>query len=500
MILREKPVYFVIVGIGLVLYLALLVSASKAIKPWNDEAMSADAAYNLSTQGHTGVSFFDEKSPLFPGISRHSYYIFPLQLCVLAVWYKIVGFSLLSTRVISVLWTLLILTALYWMLKLLTRDRALAALAAVATALDYHMMTEAAFGRYDTMVAGLGFSSYAIYLYLRERNFRWALILSNCCTLAAGATHPNGLLFFIGLWFLVFYFDRKRIGWIDLCLCAVPYLIGAAVWASFILQDLPAFKGQLSMNAGGRVGLLHPWDTLIREIQVRYITEFGLGAHSAGHYSALVRLKAVSLAAYLIGVIGCLLTPSIRRRPGFKVVLFLIGIHWFYMTFYENMKFSFYLVHLLPLYCAAWAAFVLYLWRAGHVPKLILAGALTGIALIEVGGILAKIRINDFATSYMPAVEFVRQHASDSDQVNASCSFGFGYGFDRNLLDDNSLGYYNHKKPEYVVAEEIYDYWWQERRTVQPDVYRYCMETLKAYDLIYNKANYKVYQLRHTST
>ena len=94
------------------LYVALLVDAAATRKPWNDEAMAAQAAYNLGTQGRTGVDFWDQKSPFYPGIKQHSYYIFPFQLCALAVWYKLAGFSLLSTRVISILWTLLMLAAI----------------------------------------------------------------------------------------------------------------------------------------------------------------------------------------------------------------------------------------------------------------------------------------------------------------------------------------------------------------------------------------------------
>ena len=474
-------------------YIAFLVEAAKTRKPWNDEAMAADAAYNLSTRGDTGVNFFDEKTPYFPGITRHTYYIFPFQLCVLAVWYKLAGFSLLSTRVLSILWTLVMLGAVYFLLKILSRDRLIAGTAAVLTALDYHVMLGAAFGRYDTLVAALGFSAYAIYLALRERHFRLALLLGNCCLVMAGTTHPNGLLFFIGFWFLVVSFDRKRLRWREAVLAAAPYIVGATIWGIFVLQDFPAFRGQLMMNSDGRVGLLHPWATLLRELQVRYLTAFGLGAHSAGHDSSLARLKAVSLVMYLMGVAGCLSWGKIRRHPGFRVLLILTAIHCLYLTFYENMKFSYYLVFLLPLYWSLAAVFAVSLWRAGSSARWVAAGALAVASLIQVGGIGAKIRLNDYANSYLPAVEFVRQHAGPNEQVNASCSFGFGYGYDRNLMDDPSLGYYNGRKPEYIVAEEIYDGWWE---SIEPEIGQYCKKTLAEYDLIYDQAFYRVYRRR----
>jgi hypothetical protein len=494
---RHLKFYIALSVIALTLYLALLVADARAVKPWNDEAMAADAAYNLSNYGTTGVKFFDEKSAFpFVGIARHTYYIFPFQLCTLAIWYKIAGFSLLSTRVISILWSLVGLGALYSFLKIITADRAIAGLATLLAALDYHMMTEAAFGRYDTMVSALGFSAYSLYVYLRERNFRLALLLSNACVMMAGATHPNGLVYLIGLWFLILYFDRKRMGWTDLMVAAVPYLAGAAIWSQFILQDFPSFRGQLSMNASGRVGILHPWDSLMHEIRARYITEFGLGPHSAGHDAWWVKLKALSLFAYFAGIIGCLTLPAIRKSEKFRVLLLLAGIHWAYMTFYENMKFSFYLVHLIPMFCALLALLVVTLWRAKPAARWALAGALALVGLVQVAGIAAKVRLNDYARSYLPAVEFVRDHASKSNLVAASCSFGFAYGFDRNLMDDPSLGYYNGRLPDYIVAEEIYDGWWQERESFQPAVYEYCMRTLKDYDVIYDRMSYRVYRRR----
>lgn len=494
--MRKRAIGIVLAAAALALYLGLLTSEAMRVKPWNDEAMSAEAAYNLGTQGTTGVRFFDEKAPNYPGITKHTYYIFPLQLCVLAVWYKAAGFSLLSTRVLSILWTCLMLAAFYAFLEAVTEDRMIASLATVLCALDYQFMTAAAFGRYDMMVAALGFSAYALYVRLRESHFRIALVAANACVMAAGATHPNGLIYLIGLWFLILYFDRRRLRAMDLSTAAVPYVAGAAIWAPFVLQDWPSFRGQLLMNSSGRVGILHPWDTFVREIRYRYITEFGLGAHSAGHSFAWVKLKALSLVTYLLGIVGCLATRKIRQNMKLRPVLVLAGIHWAYMTFYENMKFSYYLVHLLPLYCALLAVYTMHLWRSGATMRWAVAGLLALASLVQVGGILAKIRLNDYGKSYLPAVEFVRAHALPADQVNASCSFGFEYGFDRNLMDDPSLGYYNHKQPEFIVEEEIYDGWWEESKTTLPEVYAFFKRTLAGYDLIYDRDGYRVYRRR----
>ena len=485
-----------LLGAATLLYVALLVEASATRKPWNDEAMAAQAAHNLGTQGRTGVGFWDEKSPFYPGIRQHSYYIFPFQLCALAVWYKLAGFSLLSTRFISILWTLLMLAAIHQLMWRLTGSREIALLSMVLAAADYHVMTEAAFGRYDTMVAALGFGAYAVYLSLRERHLRVALVVSNACIAAAGATHPNGLIYFLGLWFLVLYFDRSRLGWKLLGVAAIPYLIGALPWARYVFEDFPSFRTQFAMNSGGRFGFLHPVDALIREIQYRYLRFYGLGPHSAGHSGAYIRLKALSLVAYAVGVFGCLFSRSIRGDTRYRPLLGLLAIHWLYLTFCDNMKFAYYLVHLVPLYWAALAVFLYHFVKKARAWRFAAIAALAIVMAVQVGGILAKIRLNDYARSYLPAVEFVRRQAAPADLVVASCGFGFGYGFDRNLMDDDTLGYYSGARAKFIVAEEIYESEWQNMASLFPAISRHVHDVLSTYTVVYDTAGYKVYQAR----
>ena len=44
-------------GLIVLLYIALLCGSAATRKPWNDEAMSADAGYNLAFKGSDGVAF-----------------------------------------------------------------------------------------------------------------------------------------------------------------------------------------------------------------------------------------------------------------------------------------------------------------------------------------------------------------------------------------------------------------------------------------------------------
>ncbi len=475
-------------------YVALVVAQARTRKPWNDEAMSASAGLTFASKGYLAMPFFDEATPGFHGIHHHVYYIFPLQLVVLGLWYKLASFSLFTTRALSLLWAILLFWAVYRLLKLLSGNAFIALLAAVLTAFDYQIVSAAAFGRYDMMVAALGFTGYALFLLFRQRNFTVALLAGNACIALAGMTHPNGLVYFLGLWFLVFYYDRRRITVRDLAIAAVPYLIGGAVWSWYILQDVPDFKDQLFGNAGNRVGLLHPWQSLLNEIRFRYLTAYGLLAHSPGHQSSLVKLKAIALAGYAAGLAICIASRSIRRNPGYRALLSLTAIHIVFFTFYEGMKFNYYLVHLLPLYlsCLAVALYSVWQWR----PRLRPLVAAVAILLMAVGagGILLHVRLNEVNRIYDPAVAFVKQRASANDVVFASCSFGFGYGFDSGLIDDDTFGYFSKKAARFIVVEEIYADALNIHRQRHPAIYDHIRQALSNYRLVFESGDYKIYQ------
>jgi len=89
--------------------------------------------------------------------------------------------------------------------------------------------------------------------------------------MAGRATHPIGIFNFVGLWFLIVYFDRSRIGWRVLETAALPCLIGGAIWAAYIFEDFNSSRAQIARNSAGRIGLRHPWQTMTLEFQRRII-------------------------------------------------------------------------------------------------------------------------------------------------------------------------------------------------------------------------------------
>src|ERR1035438_6091232 len=91
--------WYALAAVVMVLYGALLGAQAATRRPWTDEAMFADPALTLITKGYLGCPV-EEFAITWPNIARHTYMMFPLNLVVLAGWFKIAGFGLMQQRVL----------------------------------------------------------------------------------------------------------------------------------------------------------------------------------------------------------------------------------------------------------------------------------------------------------------------------------------------------------------------------------------------------------------
>ncbi|HYZ85993.1 MAG TPA: glycosyltransferase family 39 protein [Bryobacteraceae bacterium] len=458
---RRNRRSLILAGILLVAagYILLLVASALTRKPINDEGMFAIPAWTLATKGYLGSPVLDEAGWRFQNVNRYTYYMFPLYPTMLAFWYKLVGFGLFQLRAVSILSGLALGFALFSLLRRLGIEKAPAIAAVVLCLLDYHMLVGASFGRYDVLVAALGFGGYAAYLALRERSLSLALLLSNTLIAAAGMMHPNGLMFFIALWALLIIprdwrrvFKPKQIA-----AAAAPYLFGAILWGAYIAQSPESFKTQLGGNSYSRVGILRPLAALQAELEQRYLPAFGFPqAHSAGH-SGPIRLKVIPLVFYMIGLLGCLLIPALRNAKPVRQLLWLLLAHFAYLSLFEGIKFPYYLVQIIPLYASVLACFLYWCWESMRQPaaRLVLAGSVALLLLVQVGGVLLRVRLDTYGKGYRPAAEYLIANAKPDEVINASCEMGFALGFRRNLIDDLRLGYFNGYKATYVVVDDV---------------------------------------------
>ena len=268
-----------------VVYLILAGGFAFTKLPWCDEAWFASPAINLIEHGHMGTTCRELEGTYLTRMDQHTYWQPPLSFLSQAVWYSVFGVSLFSLRLHSVFWGLVLVLALYSMVSALTRNTNMALLAMGLTAIDFSVIYSAADGRMDSMCAALAFSGMAAYLCFRTHNLTLALLLGHGLACASGLTHPNGIMAVFGIVALNFL-DRKQLQLKHLVVALIPYLVGGAAWALYVIQDPQAFADQLGGNMSGRFyGLAAPL-TAIQAEMGRYMNAFGMGEGSSAFAKA----------------------------------------------------------------------------------------------------------------------------------------------------------------------------------------------------------------------
>jgi hypothetical protein len=302
-------------------------------------------------------------------------------------------------------------------------------------------------------------------------------------------------LSFLGLLFVTLHFDRTRLNWRHIVVAAAPYFVGALGWGAYISEDPQNFISQFKGNAttGGRASVLtHPWLGLKWEITRRYATSYGLGAHSAGHRGPIV-LKSLVLVAYVVALAGAIFVRRLRAERHVRVLLVLIAIYFVALSIVDGQKLYYYLVHIVPLYTAVLAVWLLWCWRQRAVPRWLLALSVGALLVVQAGGLLYRMKVNTMQQGYGPAVAFLREHTTPQTTIMASGDIGFGLGFDRNLLDDTRLGYYTGIRPDVIVVEEIYGENFKGWRESEPALADHVARTLAEYDLVRDQGGYQIY-------
>jgi hypothetical protein len=451
---------------GAVLLFVLLALGSVLTKrPWCDEAWFASPALDLTVNGRMGTHVLEPTgtalSVLKSGarldrIDQHTYWVMPLHFLVLAVWFKIFGFSLTVLRLPAVVWGLAALAAWYAMVRRLGGSRELAALTLFFIGIDFAFVNSASDGRMDMMCASLGFLAMAVYLALRETRFPWAVLLSHAAAALSVFTHPNGVLASVSLLFMMFYLDRKRLSFAVLPLAGVPYAIAALGWAAYIMRDRAAFVAQFGANAIDRsAGLLAPVEGLRLEIARRYLEGHFLPA--AGFSG---RLKVLILLGYVAALAITVAAPALRRLPGCRLLLYLTGLRFLMMAWGISVKADYYLVHIVPFYAFFMACAACWLWQRSNRVRWITALLLCLVVGLQLSWSLYRIFwLRPYQKQYLPAVRFLKARITPQDLVCGSAELAFAFGFyNPQIVDDIWIGLWSGKRPTILVVDKWYYY------------------------------------------
>lgn len=466
------------------LYLILSVASATSTRPIPDEAWFASPAVQLAKHGYMGTSVIDPISTGLKQIDRYTYWVMPLHLLAQAAWYKVAGISLRSARTASMLWGLLALGAWLLIARALSRHQEVALLTVILVALDMVFVQQSANGRMDMMCAALSFGGIAAYLYLRERSLAASIVLSHSFIAASMFTHPNGVFAFGSAVFLALYFDRAKLRWKHVAF-AIPYVVAGMLWGLYILRAPTAFVSQLSANVSGIgnttdwmhsgrfAGLLMPWASLKAEVAERYLPTYGFApdATAGGH------LKLFVLGLFLLAISGCLVSKNIRDDRGARALLVMTCLYFLGEATF-NFKMSFYLVHITPFYCAIVAFWFYHSWRDQTLPHFLLGALLVLFVTIQVGTSVSVASKRQYQVVDRPAIEYLRQHAPPPSLILGATHFAFDLGFEGNVITDDSLGYYNGRKGDFVVLVKGYRSIDKYERN-QPDVYRYIVSLLR---------------------
>jgi hypothetical protein len=480
-------------------YFLLGFGRALSTSPWNDEAWYSSPSWSLIHYGTTGTPLLETAGQFWRGINLRTYWVVPLQFFVQVPWFKLFGFSLLSARFFALTWGLVGLASWGFIVKRVTGNSSMAFWTILLLAFDYQFVSQMALDRMDAMSLGLASLAILSYLELRERHLAAAVLLSQTCVAACGLTHPTpGIPVLCAVLFLAVYYDRSRIGFKLLLLAALPYLIFGAGWYWYISAAPDLFRAQFLGNVTDidRLGgFRHPLLAILREIR----RHADMGGFAPG-MASLYRIKILSVLVYIIAAISLLASREARRDPGIRPLLGLWLVYVVVMTFYDNTKEVKYAVHLVPIYDAVVAVWLIWIWQHRLAQRWLAVTAAAVFFFVNAGGLLYTSYRDDYHRIYLPVADFLKSHAKSSDLILAGSEFGFAMGFDRNMVDDERLTYSSRKTPDFIVVSPNYQGFIDADRRTWPAAYSYIQNLLaESYAPIYSQNGYTVFERRKKS-
>lgn len=476
-------------AVAIVMYLALASGTALTRQPYGDEGELASPAYNLVHRGHLEVTQWEEARQ-----SHKAYWMPPVFFLAQAAWEMVVGFGVVQFRLGTVFWGFILLLVVGYIVQKITKDVLLAAWIAFALGSDYTYVQHAGVGRCEIMSAALAIAASAVYLHLRDRSLPLAVFVSHVLITLSGLTHPvGGMMWMPCLIVLQIWLDGRRLRWKEYAIAVLPYLIGAAAWGAYILQDPAEFKRQffgISLSQHRFAGLADPI-TAVRREAARFLLYYGVRPTA----SWAVRLKALLPVGYVIGVVGGLLIPAARKERLIRGGLLILCAQLFILTFIEGTKQSHYIVHVIPTLVAIFVAVIWVLFRSQPARRPLFAAFGLLFVLIQVGAALFRIHEDPYRREWLPAIDAARPFVEQKLLVIGGPEFGMGFQFPENVVSWTDYGY-NHKRMPDVVLTSLSQY---QRNTEvvrnDPAFYHYMKVTFfQRFRLIFQSGDIAIYR------
>jgi hypothetical protein len=477
------------------IYLVLTVGVMFTTLPESDEAAYANPGYNLAFNGHMGMTIFELRGYMPASSAERCYWQPPLYFVLTAGWFKLLGFSAVKMRILSILFGLLTLWSWYVLTRHLTNSVPLALFVQAFISTDFFFLTRAAHGRMELVCIGLGSAGLALYVAWRRTRPIAAVFWGNALVVAAVLTHPVGMAWLLGMLILMLLLDRRNLS-LKLALATLaPYVLGGSAWLVYILQDPTAFRDQMAgiLVLSARIfydpnlSKYRVIQYLQQEVLSRYAAPFGF-LPGVGLAS---RLKIIVLLSYLGGVFGILLVPKVRQKPA--LIWYPAAFLGAFLVLAElsPSKFSYYLPHTTVMLAACLAVFLYESGLARSPGRM--AAALVIIGGIQIAGVLYMIRQDRMARNFIPMIHSIEQSSPPDSLVMGSNEFWFALSPERRLLNDHYLGFLSGIRPSVIVmTPDFWDLHNYDART-NPPAYEHVQKLLDQSKLVYKDDIYDVY-------
>lgn len=447
---------------SILIFIGLCVGIVSTAMPWEDESWFGSATYNLMSHGELRTSIIEGAGTWRAGTKHHLYWEPPLSFIADAMFCSVASFSVFSIRTVSLLFGLFGLACCWALVRRGAGSAQVAALAVLITSSDYFYLTIASDGRMDMMCFATGFAGAVSYLLLRERNLALAVVVSQAFVVISGITHPNGILWFAVVAALTLLHDRRNITPRIFLLACIPYVLGAAVWGFFIVQDPREFVFQFrsnmressSSNSQNISPILSPIRGIIAELNDRYLGPYGL----LPGVPLINRTKAAILLIYAAVVAICVSVKEIRRRAFVRDILLMTAIIFLGLMFVTGNKWYHYLVHIIPLWAILAAVVFTHYGTARGFPRYASLAAIALLVCVGWAGALHNIRQNTYKNLYVPAAQFIAANTQQNDLVVGPAGFWWALRDSREIKDDKNFGYYSHRTARMIVLDDWYRY------------------------------------------
>jgi hypothetical protein len=232
-------------------------------------------------------------------------------------------------------------------------------------------------------------------------------------------------------------------------------------------------------------GLRHPLNMLAQEFTGRYLEHFG-GSSVWALFPLLMRIVPF---LYWGCVIWLLAEGVLKKNRSHTFLGFCAVATFLFMGIFVGLKSACYLVVILPLYAACMAlAICPEPRRFARIPLSMLT-----ILLVTQGLFLSHaLRRDDYHDGYLPAVSYLKEHASRETPINGSPGLLFALP-DYRLISDSRL----HDPAEYIVVDRWYRFdWGFVYRNYEPQTAVEVQRKLEMYEPVWERGGWTILHRR----